>query len=398
MYAVGDGAAGIRRVERKVGQLVVEQKAAREVERAHAGFNRRGHHHHVAKLVHDAHVRGAVAFSHAAAPRWRRCKHTRLRGAHALGGGDQRRAGLEVILVEHRVDTRAGQGDKVRVGDVPIAVGIGQALGFAHQMHGLNGGLATLDVDASGGHGGEVKVIQNAQRLCHGNATGGRWPHAADHGAAVVATHGRSANRPVAGQVAHLGQAGGDDYRGGDAASADFDLVHNALRNRPGVEGVRAALRDAVQRGRVVGVFDDRAQGLGRQVFVQEVSPGIRVAQQVIARAADGGRHAPADAKAVTRQFYGGLKQFAPRLAAMVLMRQLQHANCTGRANRATTGAGASEGIAKVGQGVGFVGRADEAQVVFRGRSGGRFATVIAFDFVGRGFVMQHEGPTAQTA
>ena len=232
--------------------------------------------------------------------------------------------------------------------------------------------------------------------MCHCNAARGWRAHAADNRVAVVATDGSAADRFVVGQVAQLGQAGSDGNGGGHAAGADLDLVHNALRNRSGVKRIGTALRQTGQRGGVIRIFDGGTQRPGAEVGVQKIGSGLRVAQQIVAGAADGRGHAATDGKAVGGQFDRRLEQVGPGLAAMVLVRQLQHAHCAGGADGPTAGLGAQKRLTQVRQRVGLVGGADVAQVVLRSRSRGGFTPVIALHGIGGGLVVQHEGTTAQ--
>ena len=283
------------------------------MERAHARLNRCGHHQHIAKLVNDGHVGGALALGGAAALQACVREHARHRSAHAFGGGDKQGAAFQIVPVQQRVNTAAGQGHKVGVGHVLVAVGIGQALSLAHQVHAHDGRFAALGIDDRGAIGGQVKVVQDAQGLRHSNAARRRWPHAADHGGAVIAAHRRAADGSVVGQVAHLRQTWRDGQGVGHAARGNLDFVHDGLGNRPRIKRIRTALCQRGERGGVGRIFDGAAQRFGGEISIQKIGCRFRVAQEIGLGDINRSGHAPADGKAVGSQFNGRIEQARPR-------------------------------------------------------------------------------------
>ena len=280
-HPVGDGQTlGVSGCGREVGQLVVQQEAALgHVERPKAGLHRGGHGHDVAGLVDHREVGGAVVRGRAMLAVAGGPEYAGLGRAHAAGGADQRRTRLQVALVQHRCRAATGQGHEVGVGDVQVAVGVGQALRLRHQVHAHYGGLAAVGVQGRGLLCAKVKVLQHAQRLRHGQAAGGRRPHAAHLPAAVDAADGFALLGAVVGQIGQGGQARSD------AAIGVGDLVDDVLGDGAAVEGGSAALGDGPVGGGQGRALEQAARGLGGAVSIQEVGLGLGVAGQAGGRA-----------------------------------------------------------------------------------------------------------------
>ena len=71
----------------------------------------------------------------------------RGRGSQRARRADHRRARPEVVRVEHHRRAATGQRHEVGVGDVLVAIGVGQALGLDDQVDTGHGGLAAVAVD-----------------------------------------------------------------------------------------------------------------------------------------------------------------------------------------------------------------------------------------------------------
>ncbi|MCY1511943.1 hypothetical protein D9M68_463850 [compost metagenome] len=379
------------RLVREIGQLVVQQEALRHVGRPHAAFHRGGHHDHVALLVDNGEVRGAVLFSLVDAKR-NVAKIAGRGGAHALRQTDEAGSALQVGLVDQRVDRAMRQRDEVCISHVLFAVGIGQALGFAHQVHTHHARLAAFEVDGGRLVQAEIEGLEDAERLHHRNAARGRRRHAAHVVIAVGAADRVAALGLVAGQVGQRGLAGRDG-RAVVGRRGDADLVDDALGDVARVEGVGALRGDGVQRLGVGRVREPGAQRLRRAVGVEEVGRGVGVALQVCRGARDGGRHASADQEAVGRQRDAVAEQVFPGQLAVVLISDVEHAHGAGRADGAAARSGAA------GLGCGLVVRVvDPAQVVLGGRRRRRLAPVVRLHLLRRRVVMEHEGTAAQAA
>ncbi len=304
-------------------------------------------------------------------------------------GRDQRRALLQIVLVEQRRDAVARQRHEVGVGHVQVAVRISEALRFADQMHALHGRLAAFQIDRGRGERRKAEVLQNAQNLRDRDAAR-RWRRHAANGVdrAVTAADGVAPLRLVVGQIGQRRQAR-RDRAAVVGAAGDADLVDDRLREHAGVQRIRAVLGDQLQRIRIVRVFDRGAQRLRAAVRVQEVGGGLRVAPEVVGRTGDCFRHAPADAKAVVGEPDGRVEQRRPTLVAVVLLHQLQHAHRTRRADRAAAGA-------RVGQhraGCGAV--AHVAQIVFGGGGRRGFTPVVRLHLPCLRVVVHQESPAA---
>ena len=125
------------------------------------------------------------------------------------------------------------QRDKVRVGNVPGAVSIGQPVGFRDHVHRISG----VGLEA-----GQIKILQHAQRLQQGDAARAGWRHAAHF--VMAAVHRAHRRAHLAGVAAEVGQ--GQAPRVGRVAA---DLGDHVLRHGAGVEGVGTAAGNAAQGG-----------------------------------------------------------------------------------------------------------------------------------------------------
>ena len=181
-------AVGIRRCKAEVGQLVVQQKAARftraavcQLARAKGVFNRRRHGNRVAKTVNDADVRGAVfgLVWHGRIAGFDSAGHTGLGGFHALATGllgDQFGSSCQVAGLQQAHPVAAGCCHKVRVTQILRTVCKCEPRRFRVQVQKVSGwGLTsgsryTAHTNNRRQHG-RVGVGQNPQNLPNSNRT-----------------------------------------------------------------------------------------------------------------------------------------------------------------------------------------------------------------------------------
>ena len=274
---VGNGRAGaVGGRCREVGQLVVQQEAAPgHVKGTKARLDGGGHRHHVAVAVHHRDLGGAVFWRRPVdAQRRRGGQRTGQRRAHAAGEVDQAGAAAQVGGVQHGRGAAAGQRHKVGVGHKFIAVGVGQALGFGHQVHAKRGGLAAVDVQRGGLVQRQVKVLQDAQSLRHRQATAAGWRHATHPDRSVGRANSLPLDRPVGRQVRQRGLAGRD------AAAGVVDFVDDVLGDGTTVKGCDAAIGNGLESGRQGRAGQQRAADLGGAIGIEEVGPRLRVTRQ----------------------------------------------------------------------------------------------------------------------
>ena len=188
-------------------------------------------------------------------------------------------AAAQVALVQQGRRRAARQGHEIGVGHVLVAVGVGEAFGFADEVYAHHGGLAAVGVHGGGLVAGQVEIFQRAQGRGHGHATRRGCAHAADPVAAVGGADRVALLGLVIGQVAQLGQARGDGEAGA-AAAGHLDLLDDVLCDRAGVQRVGAAAGQRVQGCRIGGVLDHRAQGLGGAVGIEEVRGRLGIGEQ----------------------------------------------------------------------------------------------------------------------
>ncbi|MNS87276.1 hypothetical protein D3C72_1212150 [compost metagenome] len=237
----------------------------------------------------------------------------------------------------------------------------------------------------------QIKVLQHTHGLRHRNAAG-RWGwHAADHILGAVGSTDRIALLGlVASQIGHGGDARGDGCARGHVLR-HANLVHDALRHSARVERIGATSGNLGQGCCVGGVGKRLAQALGGAVCVEIQRNGIGIGLQCRLGTRQRIRHAAADLETVGGQINTGLDQVLPGLAAVVLVRKIEHAHSTWRAHRAAAGTGA-------GLRHGLVAVADVAQVIRRGCSGRRFTAIIGRHFLAGCIVVEHESAAANAA
>ena len=186
-------------------------------------------------------------------------RHPGFAFASGPGRVDERRAEREVGGVEeavHRNDREVG------VGDVALAVGVGEAHGLGDQVR--RRGRARRR---------HVMAREQAENLQHRDAAGARRAHAANPVTAVDEAGGRALPRRVGGEVVGIEEAGvarraGD--RGGDVA-----------RDGALVEDAGAAGGDRTQRVREDRVAQEGSGRLGAAVGVQEIRRRVGEGRQV---------------------------------------------------------------------------------------------------------------------
>ena len=108
---------------------------------------------------------------------------------------------------------------------------------------------------------------------------------------------------------------------------------HDRRADRTLVEAGRAVAADPAQRARQV-LLHQRLAHLERLAVVQEDGGGGRVLAEVLGGHAQHVHVALLELEALFGQRDGRLEQAGPRQAAMLAMRQLQHAHGTGHAHR----------------------------------------------------------------
>ena len=305
----------------------------------------------------------------------------------ALVGRDQGRAALQVVLVQHGRHPLGRQRHEVGVGHIGVAVGVGQALGFGHQVHTHHGRDAAFVGRVCGAVAGEVEVLQNAQRLGDGNATGGGRRHAAH----VVAVAVGGADRVtllglVGGQVGHGHQAGGDGGLGRIVPHRLFRLGDDVLCDLAGVHGRGALFGEGCQCLGVGHVGHGFASLSRRAIGLEVGGHGIGVQGQAAGIAGDGVTQAAGDLEAIVGQLDTFVEQTRPRHAAMVLVGQLQHAQHAGHTDGAAAAPCAGHWCGRAG-----VVLVLARQVVAIGGSGSGLAAVVGAHLLGGSIVVQHE-------
>ncbi|MNF54260.1 hypothetical protein D3C84_356860 [compost metagenome] len=241
--------------------------------RAERRLNRGGHGHGTAQIVHGHHLRSGDAQWRAV---WRigqldarRC--ARLGTAHAaltdqrcatgqVGGGDQ--AGDR-----HR--------DEVCISDVQRTVGVGQALGFGDQVHGVRCRLEAgrlVGLERFERRQGEALVaglqgLQGAEDLRHGNPARGRRRHAAHLPALVVGAQRRAFLGAVALEVIERQAAG---------VGVALNPGHDFLGHRTLIQRVRAFCGDAREHLGQRRVFQQGADGFRAAIGIEKVRGHIR--------------------------------------------------------------------------------------------------------------------------
>ena len=163
------------------------------------------------------------------------------------------------------------------------------------------------------------------------------------------------------------------------------------MGNGAGVEGICAAAGNFAQGGSVGRVGEGAAQGLGAAVGIEVQRQRIGIGLQRGFGTGQCVSHAAADLEAIGGQVNTRLHQVLPGLAAVILVRQIEHAHSAGCANGTATGSGARCWR-------GLVAIVYIAQIVRSSCGGGGFAPVIGRYFLAGRIVVQHEGAAANTA
>ena len=155
------------------------------------------------------------------------------------------------------------------------------------------------------------------------------------------------------------------------------------------VERVRSVARDGREGLGERGILQQRARGLRAARRVEEVACGRRVLHQSRAAAVDRGAHPRADAKTVGRERDAGLEQRLPWQPSVLAVRELEHPQHAGDADRTAAGA-------RVGTRPGPIAAVVDVAQVGRRRRGRRgLAAVVRVDGSARLVVDQHERAAA---
>ena len=336
---------------------------------AKAVLDRGGHGHGIALTVDDRQVAGGRQFRRTiGAGLGRPGRGAGHGGTHGLLQADALGPGLQVGGVQQPGHRHA---DKVRVGNVLGAVGVGQPVGLRDQVN---------RVDRVGFQAAHIKVIQDAQGLQHRNAAGAGGRHAANavtH--AVHRTHRRTHLVRVIAQVvqAQAARAGG--------VGADFG--HDVVGNFTGVKRLGATAGNGPERGRQRRIFQPGPGGFGAAIRLKKIA-GARFTLRLNARRRTGNRHTQARryGKTALGQGNGGGKQLSPRQLAVGLVRGFQHAQHTGGTYRQAT-------IDRRHPVQRLAVRADKQ--IRRGRPRRGFTAIVGQHLGGALVKVQQEGPAA---
>ncbi|EGF33287.1 hypothetical protein IMCC9480_799 [Oxalobacteraceae bacterium IMCC9480] len=353
---------------------------------AQARFDGGRHRHDIAVAVAQRQVRGAMLSDHRCSQRHR---------TEVTGGGrqrdrraraDQARTLRHVRLVDHAVPAAARQRDEVGVGDVLVAIGIGQVAGFGHQVHAQHAGFAAIDIERAGPVARHVEVLDDAEDLRDGDAARRRWRHAADFEVAI----GRTDRRAFFGAViGHVGQRR-DTGRGGAVIRAGDFRDDGAGDRTVTVKRVGTFAGNAAEGRGQCRIPDEGVDLAGAAISIEEIRRHLGVALDVGdgAGAADRCGHTRRNREAIGGQFDGRVEQVFPGQSAMFVMGHFEYAQSAWRTDR-TAAADCR------GQGRGLVGRRLPLQVIFIGRGRCHFASIVGDDLLRGGVVVQDEGTAA---
>ena len=187
------------RLEGEIGELVVEQEAAHHAARTEGIFDAGGEGESIALVVDDGDLAGAAAFSRAIVAEGT-LLHVRGRAGcdtrRSTVGIDQGAAFGKISRIEQAGDRHR---DEVRVGEIARPVGESEPLGLGDQMRGARAKRRWA----------EMERLDDAEHLRHGDAAGGRWPHAANLMRAIghadrLALDGAIARQILRGELARL--------------------------------------------------------------------------------------------------------------------------------------------------------------------------------------------------
>ena len=302
--------------------------------------------------------------------------------AHGALGVDEAGASGEVAGSQQGHRGAQRRWDEAWVGDVDVAVGVGEPFGLGDQVYCLGGGQAAVGSDVGRRVRGEVGLGEHGQGRGDGGAPRGRWRHAAHGVVAVRAAHGVARDGLVSGEVVEGHGAGGD------ALALGADLVDDRLGDRAGVERVGALGGHGGQGLGVGGVGEARPGGFPG-VAVEEVPGGVGVAGQVRGGGGDGFGQAWADLEAVVGQQHRGVEQVAPLALAVVGVGRLEQAEDAGHAD-------GPPAAPRVGLRCGGVVGRDVPEVVDGGGGGRGLPAVVRFDLPGLGVVVHEESAAAK--
>ena len=191
-------------------------------------FDAAGHCDGVAPGIDDRQVAGARRFQcHVGTKRGARADRLAWRcAAHAAPGPHQGRAlaqvgGIDQPCRRHR--------HEIRIADIVVAVGVGEAPRFGEQMHRAAGARP---------HPGHRKTLQQPEDRQHRDAAGTRRRHAADAVRAVAAADRIAFERAIAGEVL-FGEIAG--------TRVDAHRHRDVARDVALVERIRSLVSDAAQ-------------------------------------------------------------------------------------------------------------------------------------------------------
>ena len=300
--------------EGKIGELVIQEEAAHHLLTAEGELDRAGHGHGVARGIDDGQMAGGRQFGRSAVRefgqrRARRCAGQgmaqRMIRPHQ-GGAPGQILGRQQPCHRHR--------HEVGVGEVALAVGVGEPLGVGDEMRAA---------DRIRRQALRREPLQHAQHLQHGDTTGAWRRHAADFPLPVRCAQRFALQRAVVRQIARtqVARVGRVAYLAGDVAR-DLALV----------ESVRALRRDGSQRVGERRVLEQRAYGLGR-VAVPVVHAPHRLVAPRQAHPGEQTVQPRRQRKALGCEPDGGREQFRPGQLAVPGMRELQRAQHARRAD-----------------------------------------------------------------
>ena len=222
-----------------------------------------------------------------------------------------------------------------------------------------------------------VEVLEDAERLQHGDRARAFRRHAADAQAAI-----RPADR-----LAHLGRVAGQVLQRQPAGVGGVRAhrVHDGLGDGPAVERLRAALRNRPQRGRQLRVLQQRAFVFRRAVGLEVVRRHRLLVAHPLGQEAERRVEPRRDREALLGQVDGGLEQRRPRQLAVRGVRHGHHADHAGRAHRQAAGHGVDE-VERLAQ---------LQELIGRGRRRRGFAAVVAHELLALAVVVHQERAAA---
>ncbi len=303
---IGNRLSVHRGLEGKIRQLIVEEETLRHHFRAEDEFDRRGHRHHFAGIVHHRQVAGARKLWRALRGklRFRGRRRACNCGSHVFLRVDQGGALREIGPVKQAGDRHM---DRIGIAQILRAVGKRETLGFADEMQFTQAIRLQL---------GGRKALQHPENLQHRDAARARRPHGAHPVHAVGAAHRLPLHRLVGGKI-------GERH----AAAIDGRMLHlldDRLRDGTGIERLCAAACDCAQGLGKLRILQDLALVQGRAIGMIEVPFDIWHPSHV-RKFANLRRHLAAHRKPAFRKRDRRPEQRRPRQLAILLVRQFQH-------------------------------------------------------------------------